>query len=113
MIRLPQWQGGSFSLSEAGMPEQSNAEFVRLASLLKASYRLQSLEARERAFIEHPAGRKFQQWRLMVYEDGLVVGMAAEKGGSPMRITRSEDEQFWAFLRHGAAGLMARERRLD
>lgn len=81
------------------MADQSTTGFVRLASLLRAGYRFQNLEGAECAFLEHPAGRKFPHWRVMVYDNGTVVGMKPEGADEEMRIRSFDSDQFNAFLR--------------
>lgn len=73
--------------------------FVRLAQLLQAGYRFQSVSGAECAFLEHPAGRKFGQWRLMVYDTGTVVGMPSAAGQESMLIKSDDDERFGSFVR--------------
>ena len=79
--------------------EQQCTGFVRLAQLLQAGYRFQSVTGAECAFLEHPAGRKFGQWRLMVYDTGTVVGMPPAEGQESMRIKSFDQEHFRSFLR--------------
>jgi hypothetical protein len=70
-----------------------NPAFDRLLRLHSAGYRIAHAEGTECAFLEHPAGRKFGQWRVMVYDNGTIVGLGE------MRVASSDDEAFGEFLR--------------
>ena len=67
--------------------------FYRLVLLLKAGYRFEHAEGAECAFLKHPKGRSFPQWRLMVYDNGTIVGM------EDMRIRSDDDDSFKRFLK--------------
>ena len=61
--------------------------------LVSRGYTLDSADQIECAFLGHPKGRKFPQYRLMVYDNGTIVGM------DDFRIRSDDDEAFLAFVR--------------
>lgn len=72
--------------------------FTRLVALLFAGYEVQRPSGMSGGalFLHHPAGRKFKQSRLIIYDAGTVVGSSDEK--SEFRIRSFDQDAFASFL---------------
>lgn len=76
--------------------ELGGKAFARLLGLLRAGYKITGSSGDECAFLEHPAGRRFRHWRLMLYDNGTLVGGEVDHG--ELRIRSYDDDHFRRFV---------------
>lgn len=68
------------------------AGFRRLLRLVRAGYKVTTVELPDCAFLEHSKGFQGSHRRLMIYDDGVVVG------DKDFRIRSFDSDAFEAFM---------------
>ncbi|WP_139174927.1 hypothetical protein [Lysobacter enzymogenes] len=74
-----------------------NSAVRRIDALVRAGYKVEPCTVEALNFV-HPAHREFKHARLMMLDDGLIVGGLIDDKHE-LRILAADEEKFSAFLR--------------